>query len=113
MMFHPSTCFCSSDSSSRLSGGTPPRQGTHVLAPRLDILELILPSVGERVSPRPSRLFELFGMRRERVPREIELVRVYLKEYCVRSSEKMSPRAERSARKAGRRAKRPIEVLAS
>src|SRR6266851_4843660 len=56
--------------SSPLSGGAPPRQGTHVLAERSDIVELILPSVGGRISPPPSRPPELFGMRKERAPRE-------------------------------------------
>src|SRR6266446_6059288 len=38
------------DSSSPLSGGIPPRQGTHVLAARLDIVEPILPSAREALS---------------------------------------------------------------
>ena len=38
----PSTCLCKATSSSPLSGGTPPRQSTHVLAARLDILRMIL-----------------------------------------------------------------------
>src|SRR5713101_6353551 len=80
MMFHPSTCFWSREISSPLSGGTPPRQGTHVLAARSDIVEVILPPAGERVSPPPSRPSELFGMREERVPREIELIRVHLED---------------------------------
>ena len=42
--FHLSTCFSTVASSSPLSGGTPPRQGTHVLAARSDILGMILPS---------------------------------------------------------------------
>src|SRR5215467_8252169 len=39
---HPSTCFCKATSSSPLSGGTPPRHGTHALAERSNILEMIL-----------------------------------------------------------------------
>jgi hypothetical protein len=39
-----------------------------------DIVEIILPPACEKVSPPPSCLPELFGMRRERLPREIELI---------------------------------------
>src|SRR5713101_9524942 len=46
MTFQPSTCLSTVASSSPLSGGTPPRQGTHVLAARSDILGMILPSAG-------------------------------------------------------------------
>src|SRR5712692_9674231 len=80
MTLQPSTCFSRAASSSPLSGGTPPRQGTHVLAASSDIVERILPPAGERVSPPPSRPSELFGMREERVPREIELIRVHLED---------------------------------
>ena len=38
----PSTCLCKAMSSSPLSGGTPPRQGTLVLAARSDIVGMIL-----------------------------------------------------------------------
>src|SRR5215831_5752036 len=59
MMFQPSTCVSRAASSSPLSGGTPPRQGTHVLAARSDIVEVILPLVRETLRPlhcRPSVL---------------------------------------------------------
>src|SRR5262249_38680193 len=45
MMFQPSTCASRAASSSPLSRGTPPRQGTHVLAASSDIVEAILPLV--------------------------------------------------------------------
>src|SRR6266404_1566598 len=35
--FHPPTCFCREASSSPLSGGTPPRQGTQALVARSGI----------------------------------------------------------------------------
>jgi len=49
------------------------------LAARSDIAETILPPTGEKVSPTPPWPPELFGMRRERLPREIELIRVHLR----------------------------------
>src|SRR5208337_325691 len=79
-MFHPSTCFWSVERSSPLSGGTPPRQGTHILAARSDIVEVIVPPAHETLSLLPSRPSELFGMRKWRAPRESELIGPHLEE---------------------------------
>src|SRR5713226_2812823 len=94
------------ESSSPLSGDTPPRQGTHVLAARSDIVEVILPPARETLSPLRCRPSKLFGMRRERAPCEAELIRLHLEEECrVRSiDKKMSSSSKRSAKKTARRA---------
>src|SRR6266571_4981155 len=66
MTFQPSTCVSRAASSSPLSGGTPPRQGTHVLAARSDIVEVILPPARETLTPvHHCRSSELFGMRKD------------------------------------------------
>ena len=52
-----------------LERGTPPRQGTHVLAASSDIVERILSPPGQTLSSPPSGPSELFGMRQGRVPR--------------------------------------------
>src|SRR5260370_22073298 len=92
------------ESSSPLSGDTPPRQGTHVLAARSDIVEVILPPARETLSPLPSRPSELFGIRKERAPGESELIRLRLEERRVPSRDgKMSSSSECSAKKTARR----------
>jgi hypothetical protein len=49
-----------------LERGTPPRQATHVLAARSDIVEVILPPTRETLTPlRYCRSSELFGMRKD------------------------------------------------
>jgi hypothetical protein len=78
-----------------LERGTPPRQGTHVLAARSDIVEGILPLAREALSPLPSWPPELFGLRKRRAPRETEPIRVHLEECRVPSSDgKMSSGSE-------------------
>src|SRR5216684_562730 len=67
-------------SSSALSGDTPPRQGTHVLAARSDIVEVILPLARATLSPLPSRPLELFEMRKEPAPCEAKPIRLLLEE---------------------------------
>src|SRR5260370_41515103 len=74
--------------SSPLSGGVPPRQGTHVLAARSDIVEAILLPPRETLSPLPSRPAERFGMRKEGTPRESELIRGHLQEPRARSRDR-------------------------
>src|SRR5216684_258349 len=66
------------ESSSPLSGDTPPRQGTHVLAARSDIVEVILPLARATLSPLPSRPLELFEMRKEPAPCEAKPIRLLL-----------------------------------
>src|SRR6266481_7422702 len=95
MMFQPCTCVSIAASSSPLSGGTPPRQGTHVLAARSDIVKLILPPARETLSPLHCRPSELFGIRKERAHGESELIRLRLEEYRVPSRDrKMSSSSE-------------------
>src|SRR6266699_2832345 len=66
MTFQPPTCVSRAARSTPLSGGTPPRQGTHVLAARSDIVEVILPPARETLTPvHYCRSSELFGMRKD------------------------------------------------
>src|SRR5438876_1517266 len=61
MMFLPSTCYRSRESAPPFSGGTPPRQGTQVLAARSDIVGVILRLVDRRRSSLDGRILGCSG----------------------------------------------------
>src|SRR5258706_14422882 len=88
---------------SPLSGGTPPRQGTHVLAARSDIAKVILPPARETLTPPPSRPAELFGMRKERAPDESELIGRTWKCRVRSRDRKLSSTSEQAAKRTARR----------
>src|SRR5260370_28817832 len=102
MTFQPCTCVSRAASSAPLSGDTPPRQGTHVLAARSDIVEVILLPAPETLSQLHCRLSELSGMRQGRA-RETEMTKLHFEECCVRSRDgKMTSSGERPAKKNAR-----------